>query len=114
MKPTNASTMRSSSDQLSVDRHIPSLDELTFSFGLSQSRMFWRPSDSAGDPQVKWQARAVRTANRSTGAVPHAVAATGSVKFGCKHSGQGDFVKLIPCRQGQSRRLSHRNPWFGL
>ena len=27
-------------------------------------------------------------------AVPHAVAATGSVKFGGEHSGQGDFVKL--------------------
>jgi len=57
--------------------------------------MSWRPSDSAGDPEVKGRGRAVRTASRFAGVVPHAVAATGSGKFGREHSGQGDFVKLV-------------------
>jgi hypothetical protein len=48
----------------------------------SQSRMSWRPSDSACDPDVKWPERAVRTPNGLAGVVPHAVATTGSVKFG--------------------------------
>src|SRR5436305_3803537 len=37
MKPANASAMRSTSDQVSVHRHIQSPDELTLSFRLSQS-----------------------------------------------------------------------------
>jgi hypothetical protein len=37
--------------------------------------------------------QAIRTSSGDV-AVPHAVAATVSVKFGWEHSGQGDFVKL--------------------
>src|SRR5512133_4323954 len=79
MKLANASAMRSTSDPLSVHRHIRSPDELTLSLRLSQSRMSWGLSDSACDPGVK------RSGNGTPGAlrvVPHAVAATGSVKFG--------------------------------
>ena len=53
--------------------------------------MSWGLSDSACDPGVK------RSGNGAPGAlrvVPHAVAATGSVKFEEEHSGQRDFVKL--------------------
>jgi hypothetical protein len=87
--------MRSSSDQLSVHRHIHSPDELTLSLRPSQSQMSWSPSDSARDLDVKWRCRAVRTASGFAVAVPHAVAATVYVKSGWEHSYQGDFVKLI-------------------
>src|SRR6476661_9912327 len=93
MKPANASAMRSTSDPVRVHRHIRSPDELTLSLRPSQSRMSWRPSDSACDPDVKWRWRAMRTAGGFAVAVPHTVAATGSV-CGCEHSGQSDFVKL--------------------
>src|SRR4051812_48447296 len=86
MKPANASAMRSTSDPLSVHRHIRSPDELTLPLRPSQSRMSWRPSDSACDPDVKRPGRAV--------VVSHTVAATISIKFGWEHSGQRDFVKL--------------------
>src|SRR5436190_20687412 len=91
MKPANASAMRSTSDAVSGHRHIRSPDELTLSLRLSQSRMSWDLRDSACDPGVK------RSGNGAPGAlrvVPHAVAVTGSVKFGNEHSGQRDFVKL--------------------
>src|SRR3954471_12034175 len=97
MKPANASAMRSTSDPVSVHRHIRSPDELTLPLRLSQSRMSLPPSDSACDPDVKGRCRAVRIASSGfTVAVPHARAATVSVSVSvrCERSGQGDFVKL--------------------
>jgi hypothetical protein len=87
--------MRSTSDPVSGHRHIRSPDELTLSLRPSQSRMSWKLSDSACDPDVKWRGRAGHSASGLDKVVPHAVAATVSVKCGCEHSGQGDFVKLI-------------------
>jgi hypothetical protein len=84
--------MRSTSDQVSGHRHMRSPDELTLPLRPSQSRMSWPPSDSACDPDVKGRCRAVRAASGFAVAVPHARAATVSVR--CGHSGQGDFVKL--------------------
>src|SRR6201747_912705 len=76
MKPANASAMRSTSDQVSVHRHIRSPDELTLPLRPSQSQMSWRLSDSACHPDVKWRCRAVRTTSAFAVAVPHAAAAT--------------------------------------
>jgi|SRR5215218_2975573 len=94
MKPANASAMRSTSDQVSVHRHIRSPDELTLSLRPSQFRMSCSPIASTCDSHVKQRCRAVPTASSLPVAVPHAVAATASVKFGWEHSCQGDFVKL--------------------
>jgi hypothetical protein len=94
MKSANASAMRSITDQVSVHRPIRSPDELTLSLRLPQSRMSWRPSDSAGDPDVKGRGRAGRSAGSFVGVVPHVLTAVVSGKFGREHSGQGDFVKL--------------------
>src|SRR3954465_260378 len=94
MKPANASAMRSTSDAVSVHRHMRSPDELTLSLRPSQSRMSCSPSDSAGDSDVKRRCRAVRITSGFAVVVPHAGATTISVKFGWEHSCQGDFVKL--------------------
>src|ERR1700761_1796111 len=94
MKPANASAMRSTSDPLSVHRHIRSPDELTLSLRPSQFRMSWRSSDSACAPDVKRRWRAGRSASGLATVVPQVAAATVSGKFGWERSGQGDFVKL--------------------
>src|SRR5215218_2781131 len=106
MKPANASAMRSTSDQVSVHRHIRSPDELTLSLCPSQFRMSCSPIASTCDSHVKQRCRAVPTASSLPVAVPHAVAATASVKFGWEHSCQGDFVKLTGCgKRGLMGRL---------
>src|SRR3954468_24778089 len=94
MKPANASAMRSTSDAVSVHRHIRSPDELTLSLRPSQSRMSWRPIGSACDPDVKRRGRAGRSASGLAKVVPRAAATTVGGKFGWERSGQGDFVKL--------------------
>src|ERR1700759_5818264 len=53
MKPANAPARRSTSDPLSIHRHIRSPDELTLSLRPSQSRMAWGPIDSACVSDVK-------------------------------------------------------------
>src|SRR3954466_14454862 len=95
MKPANASAMRSTSDAVSVHRHIRSPDELTLSLRPSQSRMSWRPIGSACDPDVKRRGRAGRSASGLAKVVPRAAATTVGGKFGWERSGQGDFVKVI-------------------
>src|ERR1700712_5510255 len=67
MKPANASAMRSTTDQVSVHRHIRSPDELTLSLRPSQSQMSWRPSDSACGPDVKGRGHAGRSARSFVG-----------------------------------------------
>src|SRR3954467_7127050 len=117
MKPANASAMRSTSDAVSVHRHIRSPDELTLSLRPSQSRMSWRPIGSACDPDVKRRGRAGRSASGLAKIVPRAAATTVGGKFGWERSGQGDFVKLIkslltprsaPTRIGMRWRLEKR------
>src|SRR3954463_10961290 len=94
MKPANASAMRSTSDAVSVHRHIRSPDELTLSLRPSQSRMSWRPIGSACNPDVKRRGRAGRSASGLAKVVPRAAATTVGGKFGWERSGQGDFVKI--------------------
>jgi hypothetical protein len=98
--------MRSTSDQVSGHRHMRSPDELTLPLRPSQSRMSWPPSDSACDPDVKGRCRAVRAASGFAVAVPHARAATVSVR--CGHSGQGDFVKLSTAGPFQTSTCTRR------